>query len=69
VTNQTWGGESRESGWSRLSNGQKTSVIVAGALVLCLSVLTLIGALAGSEHGKPKDSPSPAAGRTAATPS
>lgn len=58
MTNQTWGGASSESGWSRLSGRQKTSVIVAGALVLCLCVLTLIGALAGGETGKPAVSPS-----------
>jgi len=60
VTNQTWGGASGESGWSRLSGGQKTSVIVAGALVLCLCVLTLIGTLTGGETGKPTVSPSTA---------
>jgi hypothetical protein len=47
VTNQTWGGSSGESGWSRLSTGQKTSVISTGVLILCLGLLTLIGALAG----------------------
>jgi len=62
VTNQTWGGAPRESGWSRLTNGQKTSVILAGVLVLCLAVLTVIGALAGGDSGKPSEEPSTSAG-------
>jgi hypothetical protein len=59
VTNQTWGGAPNESGWSRLSTGQKASVISAGVLILCLGLLTLIGALADGS-GKPEHNPATA---------
>ena len=59
MTNQTWGGAPRESGWSRLSTGQKASVISAGVLILCLGVLTLIGAFAEGS-GEPEDHPATA---------
>jgi fumarate reductase subunit D len=66
VTNETWGGAAPVSGWSMLSNGQKASVIVTGALVLCLGVLTVIGALAGTDPGTPGGSPPPTPARSAA---
>lgn len=59
MTNQTWGGAPDESGWSRLSTGQKASVITAGVLILCLGLLTLIGALAGGS-GEPGHEPATA---------
>jgi hypothetical protein len=59
VTNQTWGGSPGESGWSRLSTGQKASVITAGVLILFLGLLTLIGALAGGS-GEPAPEPATA---------
>jgi hypothetical protein len=58
VTNQTWAGAApAESGWSRLPTGHKVGVILSGALVVCLAVLTLLGAVAGSDSGRPQDDP------------
>jgi hypothetical protein len=60
VRNQAWPGAPRDSGWSRLTIGQKASVIGAGLLIALLAALTLIGA-SGHFPGRSAGSrPSPA---------
>lgn len=60
MTNQRWAGAPRESGWSRLSAGQKVGVVGAGALVFILGVIVLIGGFGGAGADRPADSPATA---------
>jgi len=64
VTNQGWAGAPRESGWSRLSVGQKVGVVGAGTLVFILGVVVLIGGFGGfggDGADRPADGPATAA--------
>jgi len=64
-----WAGVPRQTGWSRLSAGQKASVVGTGALVVLLSVIVLIGVFGGNGGGdRPADGPATAVSPVAPAP-
>jgi len=56
-----WAGAPHQTGWSRLSAGQKASVVGTGLLVVVLGIVVLIGAFGGKAGGsRPTDEPATA---------
>ena len=56
-----WAGAPHQTGWSRLSAGQKASVVGMSALVAMLGVVVLIGAFGSDgQADRPADGPATA---------
>lgn len=71
MSNEPWPGARHESGWSRLTTGQKASVLSAGFLIIVLGLLTLIGATGnfpGRPSGTPPSNPPPTRPQSAVVP-